>query len=263
MRVRSEMQIAQIPRIKILQIPVDVVCETEAIYFADQLVVLGQKGTIFAVNPEKIMRARENEELKCALDNSSLLIPDGVGVTWAARALALTDSMDRVAGADLMPKLCELAERKLYRVFLFGGKEEVNRRAVEELQLRFPALQISGRHHGYVNDLDGPALIREINASKTQILFVALGSPRQELWISRYQSELDVSVCQGIGGTLDILAGSVKRAPEVWRRNKLEWLYRLLNQPSRILRQATCIKFVTLVMLEVIVLRWFGKPNLR
>jgi N-acetylglucosaminyldiphosphoundecaprenol N-acetyl-beta-D-mannosaminyltransferase len=123
-------------------------------------------------------------------------------------------------------------------VFIYGAREEVSDKAVRELQLRYPALQIVGRANGYVSSDDMPALIERINESGAQVLFLALGSPRQENWFVKHAGQLrTVRVCQGIGGTLDTIAGNVKRAPRFWCRMNLEWFYRLMAEPKRLTRQ--------------------------
>ena len=137
-----------------------------------------------------------------------------------------------------MVAICELAERESYSVFLLGASEETSQRASQHLQRRFPKLKIAGRANGYADLAHEQAVCERIGASGANILFVALGSPSQERWIARNAPKLPVNVIQGIGGTLDVLAGSVRRAPRLWRSAGLEWLYRLLAQPTRIKRQS-------------------------
>ena len=136
-----------------------------------------------------------------------------------------------------MPRLCALAAAKGYRVFLFGASPDVNLEAAARLREEFPGLNIVGTQHGYVQDAEMPAVLARINEGKPDFLFIALGSPRQELWMARFLPQLQVKVCQGVGGTFDVLAGKVKRAPWLFRTIHLEWLYRLLSQPSRLARQ--------------------------
>jgi N-acetylglucosaminyldiphosphoundecaprenol N-acetyl-beta-D-mannosaminyltransferase len=138
----------------------------------------------------------------------------------------------------MMDQICRLSAEKGYRVFFYGAREEVSSRAAEVLQKRYPSLEIAGRANGYVTSEEMPALIERINNSGAQVLFLALGSPRQENWFATHASQLrSVRVCQGIGGTLDTIAGTVKRAPRFWCRLNLEWFYRLLAEPKRIGRQ--------------------------
>jgi N-acetylglucosaminyldiphosphoundecaprenol N-acetyl-beta-D-mannosaminyltransferase len=137
-------------------------------------------------------------------------------------------------------------------VYLFGAQESVNEIAAKELVRRFPGLTIAGRHHGYVDEQDMPDLIEAINRSGAAILFVALGSPRQELWMAQYRQQLHVGVCQGVGGTLDVLAGHVRRAPGLFIRLNLEWLYRLASNPRRLLRQTALPRFAGQVVRAVL-----------
>lgn len=234
-------------RIEILGVPVDCVGMQAALDYVDALVAQGQPSAIIAVNPEKVMKARQDPWLLDQLRGAKLLLPDGIGVVWAARFLHLA-RFERVAGADLMVALCERAEQRGYRVFLYGASPEVNAAARAALARRYPRLQIAGNRHGYVPQSEMDGLVGEINASGAEILFVALGSPRQEFWMSTYLPSLRVKVCQGVGGTFDVIAGTVRRAPERWRQLHLEWAYRLLREPRRLMRQAALPKFAWQVL---------------
>lgn len=233
-------------RIELLGVPVDCLSMNEALSHVDTMLSGSTPQTVIAVNPEKIMAARQDPFLLKFLQTSSLLIPDGIGVSLAAKSLGLGIT-ERVAGSDLMPNICELAAKKRRPIFIFGATPLVNRRAVLTLQRRYPGIQIAGHHHGYVKEADMPALIDSINTSGAEILFVALGSPRQERWIAEHLPQLKVKVCQGIGGTLDVLTGNVKRAPEKWRSANLEWLYRLMANPQRAFRQLALPHFTYLI----------------
>jgi len=147
--------------------------------------------------------------------------------------------VERIPGSDFIFDLCRLAVEENCGVFVYGAQETVNEKAVKVLQKMFPGLYISDRFHGYVSQEDMPELIERINASEAKILLLGLGSPRQEIWYSTHKDSLrHVRIVQGIGGTLDTVAGNVKRAPELWQRCCAEWLYRLIMQPSRIKRQS-------------------------
>jgi N-acetylglucosaminyldiphosphoundecaprenol N-acetyl-beta-D-mannosaminyltransferase len=229
-----------VKRIEILGVPVDCVTMAGAVAEAEALILRGDRpAAVLAVNPEKVIKAQDDPVLLNTLRGAGLLIPDGIGVVLAAKLLRL-GTMERVPGSELMPALCELAARKGYRVFVFGASREVNEKAVAEIERRYPGIQIAGRQHGYIKDEDMAGLVSAINGSQAQILFVALGSPRQELWMGEHLPRLEaVRVCQGVG----VLAGHVKRAPAFFRRVHLEWLYRLLSQPRRLLRQTALPKF--------------------
>lgn len=224
-------------RIEILGVPVDCITMDETINYAESMMKGQQPCAILAVNPEKVMRAQQDNGLLVQLRNAKLVIPDGIGVVFAARLLG-SRCPERVPGSELMPLLCQRAALSGYKVFLFGASPDVISCAVRVLQQRFAGIKIVGAQHGYVAEDDMPALVSTINAVQPDLLFVALGSPKQEKWIARYLPELKVKVCQGVGGTFDVIAGRVKRAPLLFRLIHLEWFYRLVSQPSRILRQA-------------------------
>jgi N-acetylglucosaminyldiphosphoundecaprenol N-acetyl-beta-D-mannosaminyltransferase len=206
--------------------------------------------TIVAVNPEKVIKAQADPVLDRALCGAGLLIPDGIGVVFAVRLL-WHQHIARVPGAELMPAICALAAQRGYRLFLYGAGPEVNKQAVTVLRQRFPGIRIVGHRDGYVSEADLPALIDEINRSEAQILFIALGSPRQELWMEAWLPALEhVRVCQGVGGTFDVIAGRVRRAPAMFRHLCLEWFYRLITEPKRAIRQISLPRFVYQVFRE-------------
>jgi N-acetylglucosaminyldiphosphoundecaprenol N-acetyl-beta-D-mannosaminyltransferase len=232
-------------------IPVDNLSMSEVVDRVDATIRARGQCSILAVNPEKIMAAQQRPELAQALQRSELLIPDGIGVVLALR-LKGQRVAGRVPGSELMPELCALAARRGYGVYLFGAREATNAFAAEVLVRMYPGLHVVGRHHGYVADADMEDVVDDINRSRAKILFVALGSPAQEIWIGRYRARLGVSALQGVGGTFDVIAGSVKRAPLLWRRLNLEWLFRLLAQPRRLLRQTAIPRFAYALVKEAL-----------
>lgn len=230
-------------RVDILSAPVDCVDMARALDAVDEMVRGDRARTILAVNPEKVIKAQSDALLRRALADAGLLIPDGIGVVLAARLLH-GQSITRVPGAELMPAICERATDRGYRVFLFGGSEAVNAAAAQVLRDRYPGIVIAGRQHGYVDDAGMGTVVDIINRSGANVLFIALGSPRQELWMEQHLSRLaQVRVCQGVGGTFDVLAGNVRRAPAWFRRLHLEWFYRLVTQPGRLMRQTALPRF--------------------
>ena len=230
-------------RIEILGVPVDAVGMADTLAFADRQAAEGEGcATIVAVNPEKAMRARRDGSLLSLLRGASLLIPDGIGIVWAARTLGL-GRFGRVPGSELMPNLCALAAERGYSVFLYGARPEVNAAAADALTRRFPGLRIAGRQHGYLGAEEMQDLIRQINDSQADMVFVALGSPAQEAWMAQHAPSLRAKLCQGVGGTFDVLAGRVRRAPKAFLALNLEWLYRLLREPSRVGRQVALLGF--------------------
>ena len=229
-------------RIEILGVPVDCLTMDRTVELAASVLAGNVAHSIVAVNPEKVMRARYDVRLRDQLRRAGVLIPDGIGVVIAARILGL-GRLQRVPGSELMPRLCELAGRTGRRVFLFGAAPDVNERAAQVLQTRYRGLTVAGTQHGCLKDGDMPDLVGRINSSQADILFVALGSPKQEDWIDRYLPQLNVKICQGVGGTFDVIAGRVRRAPAAFRAVHLEWFYRLVANPRRLHRQSALPRF--------------------
>jgi N-acetylglucosaminyldiphosphoundecaprenol N-acetyl-beta-D-mannosaminyltransferase len=238
-------------RVEILGVPVHCVTMAQAMDAVERMIAGGKPQAVMAVNPEKVMHARRNPALLAHLSRAALLIPDGIGVVLAARLLRL-GRLERVPGSELMPRLCERAAARGYTVFLFGAAPDANDGAAAALRRRWPALRIVGTHHGFVGPEAMPAVVERINRANPDLLFVALGSPQQEAWIDRYLPHLAVKVCQGVGGTFDVLAGRVKRAPSCFRRIHLEWFYRLMAEPRRVKRQMALPLFAWQVLRKAV-----------
>jgi len=175
-------------------------------------------------------------------------VPDGAGVVLGAKILGHSFKGGRVPGIELGEKIIEQCALKGYRVFLFGGKPGVAQTASEKLCEKYPGLIVCGTHDGYFQD-DGE-IIKEINDSRTDFLVVCLGVPKQELWMSKHRTELNVKLMAGLGGSIDGYAGIVKRAPEFFQKTGTEWLYRLIKDPKRIKRILKLPKFVFGTLLE-------------
>lgn len=205
--------------------------------------------SVLAVNPEKNFSVRNDRTLHETIKKADLLLPDGIGIVWAARML-YGARLERVCGADFIFDICQLAAKKGYGVFIFGASEKTNKKAADILKSKFPGLIVAGRSNGYVRRSEMEHLLDCINKSRAKILFIALGSPKQENWFAQYHHNLNfIRVCQCIGGTLDTISGNVKRAPEIWQKFYLEWFYRLISQPKRLRRQKVLPIFVFFVLL--------------
>jgi N-acetylglucosaminyldiphosphoundecaprenol N-acetyl-beta-D-mannosaminyltransferase len=235
-------------RLKILNIWVDPLTRDNAKERVRRILEKGKRAhSVFASNPEKNFTVPEDPALYEAYRNADILLPDGIGMVIAARMLH-GKRFSRIPGSEFIFDLCRIAADGGHGIFVYGAREEVNAGAVRILEERFPGLRVAGRANGYVSEAEMPDLVRRINESKAEILFVALGSPRQEKWFATHGKALrHVRICQGVGGTLDTITGHVKRAPEFWCRHNLEWLYRLLAEPSRIRRQKLLPVFAALV----------------
>lgn len=208
-------------------------------------------------NTEIVMMARKDEEMKRVLNDSDLVVPDGIGLIYGSKIRGCP-MKERVTGFDLSIRMLELANEKGYGVYLLGGKPGVGERAAENLKRKYPGLRISGVHHGYFKGAqDGISdseedrkILAQIEAGGTDILFVGMGYPKQERWIHGNREKIRAKVAIGNGGVTDILAGEAKRAPAVFQRLGLEWFYRLLKDPKRIGRQMNLPLFLLRVFVD-------------
>jgi len=195
-----------------------------------------------AINPEKVCYARGDATFHDIVRGATFHICDGSGTAAAVRILWGV-SIPRITGIDLFLRLLALAEEEKLGVFLLGTRPETIRLARDALLRMHPRLRCAGCRDGYFRDDESPSIVEEINASKADMLFVALGSPKQERWIARYRSQLEAPFCMGVGGSFDVLSGRVMRAPRVFRSTGTEWLYRLAREPSRWRRQRALFGF--------------------
>ncbi len=237
--------------IRILGIKINKVDMGQAINEIDKLIIDDNKNYIVTPNSEMIVMAQEDEELADILNNSSLNVADGAGVVLASKIYG--DKLtERVAGFDLMQHLLELASDKNYSIYLLGSKPGIVDLTSKIISTKYPGLKISGTHHGYLDKELQKKVIDEINHLRPDILFVGMGIPLQEKFIHNNLPQLEVKIAMTVGGSFDVLAGEVKRAPFLMQRLNLEWLYRLIQEPSRLGRMMALPKFVFLVLLDYI-----------
>lgn len=222
-------------QVNILGVRVDNVNEAAALARAAALVRDGGTHHVVTVNPEFVMEARRNPAFAAVLAAADLATPDGFGLLLAARYLG-TPLTGRATGVELTLGLARHAAEHGYRVFLLGAAPGVAATTATVLQARFPGLTIAGTYAGSPDPRHEPFLRQLIAAARPDILFVAYGHPRQDLWIARNQPFLQIPLAVGVGGTFDYLAGRVPRAPRWLRRIGLEWAYRMLRQPHRLPR---------------------------
>lgn len=200
-----------------------------------------KKSLIVAINPEKLMKAKDDPALKALLNRAEFQIPDGIGVIIASK-IQKGNITSRVTGVDMMDRIVREAARTGKSIFLYGAKPGVAEAAAAKLIDTYPDLKVAGTQDGYEKDTS--KVIAKINAAQPDILFVAMGSPKQELWIEEHRDNLYPILYQGVGGSFDVLAGNIKRAPAAFQKVGAEWLYRLLLEPSRIKRQMNLPKFL-------------------
>lgn len=236
-------------KVNILGVKVDKVTVAEAAEKICGMLSENKPHKIFTPNSEIIMLAYKDSEFCGILNDADMLTADGIGVVYASKILKNPIS-ERAAGYDIACSVVEKISKSGHRLFLFGGKPGVAEKAKENLEKKYPSLNIVGTRNGYFTPEEEPEIINEINAAKPDLVFVCLGAPAQEKWISRNCDKLSAKVFMGIGGSLDVFAGTAERAPDFWCNAGLEWLYRLLKQPSRIGRMTALPKFGITVLLK-------------
>lgn len=234
-------------RIDILGALIDAVDMREAERRVADLVRNGRPARVITMNPEFLYRAQRERELLAVANGADLVTADGVGIVWAARMTG-SPVPERVTGIDLMLRLVERAAAEGWSIFLLGAAPGVAEEAARRLCQRFPGLKVAGTHHGYFSPAEEDAVVEEIRRSGARLVFVALGAPKQELWIWKHIGELGPVVAMGVGGSFDVIAGRVKRAPAWAQKMHLEWLVRLLRQPSRWRRMTVLPRFAWLVL---------------
>ena len=230
-------------RVNILGVDVDAVTMAEAVDVVRRAMDTRAGVMVATANAEMLMRATHDEELRRILNASALVVPDGAGTVWAARHLGHA-MPERVAGYDLAQELLRRAPAEGRRVYFFGSAPGVAEKAKAKAEQMYPGIEIVGVRNGFFSPADNAAIIAEIRAACPDLLLVALGVPKQEKWIAAHLAELDVPVAIGVGGTLDVMAGVMKRAPHWMQKAKLEWLFRGLMQPKRAGRLLALPKFV-------------------
>lgn len=207
-----------------------------------------EKTFVVTANPEIVMKTREDPKYKQIVQSADYVVPDGAGILMAAKYMK-QPLQERIPGYDLMMDLMDFADKQGLSCYFLGAKEYINEKAVLEVEKRFPNLKIAGHHHGYF-DIDDPVIVEKVVKSKPDIVFVALGLPRQEEWIAAHKSKFSKGLFMGIGGSFDVLAGEVKRAPQKWIDLNLEWLYRLIKQPFRFKRIIKVFEFLIKIVLK-------------
>ncbi|WP_161878350.1 WecB/TagA/CpsF family glycosyltransferase [Alkalibacterium sp. MB6] len=229
-------------KITILGIPFDNMTRKEFLKALYQRMEDKQKTFLVTANPEIVMFAKDNKDYFDLLLQADFIAPDGIGIVRASKALN-TPIKERVPGFELMIGLLELANLHQKRVYFIGAKEDIIGLAVENVKKEWPSIRIAGSHHGYFDHND-PAIIEQVKATKPDIVLVAFGFPRQEKWIQRYLNEASYGIAVGVGGSFDVLSGKVKRAPSIVQRFHVEWLYRLMKEPSRYKRMSVLPLFL-------------------
>lgn len=201
-----------------------------------------EKTFVVTANPEIVEYANEHKDYKDIIISADYITPDGVGIIMASKWLN-QPLQERITGFDLMNELFRVADEKALKVYLLGAEENVIEAAALKVKELYPGLELVGYNHGYI-DIKDDTLPKSIAELEPDIILTALGFPRQEKWVSRHYALFNKGLFMGVGGSFDVLAGKVNRAPVFWQKMRLEWLYRLIQQPSRWKRMLALPRFV-------------------
>lgn len=234
-------------RIRILGIPVDRVTAEEAAERCKKLLDGTSCSFIVTPNPEIVFNASKDAELGKIIEEADMVIPDGIGLVYASRIIG-KPLRERVTGIDFLEKMLRYLQETGKSVFLLGSRPGVAEKASEKMKEKYPGLIVAGTHHGYFKPEEEEKILEAINAAKPDFLCVALGSPKQDKFIHRYKGRLSAKAAIGVGGSLDVWAGELKRAPEFYRKYGLEWLYRLIQEPHRYKRMSVLPVFMIKVI---------------
>ena len=218
---------------ELLGVRVAAVTMEQALGIVDRAVTTRRPLQIGVVNVAKVVKMRRDVNLRADVLSSDLVLADGMAVVWASRLLGCPVP-ERVTGIDLMMGMLARANRAGRRVYFLGAKPEVLGGVLGRIKREYPGISIAGSHHGYFTESEEGAIAALVEAARPDILLVAITSPRKERFLSRWSRQLAVPVSHGVGGSFDVFAGYVQRAPERWQRMGLEWLYRIKQEPRRL-----------------------------
>ncbi|MCQ6561205.1 WecB/TagA/CpsF family glycosyltransferase [Paenibacillus mendelii] len=235
---------------RIMGIPFPKMTMDQSVQVLSKVVEKEQTGLFHVVtgNPEIVMSCQHDKQLRSIVDEAGLVTADGIGIVMVSR-LRGGNLPERVTGCDLLYKLLEAGNQEKWSFYFLGADEPTSQQAAERIRRDYPNVSILGRHHGFFNEEEEVKIIEEIRAATPDFLIVALGAPYAERWIHKHKEILHAKIAMGVGGSLDIIAGKVRRAPRVWQKFHMEWLFRLINQPSRWKRQLILPRFAVRALL--------------
>jgi N-acetylglucosaminyldiphosphoundecaprenol N-acetyl-beta-D-mannosaminyltransferase len=243
-------------RTKFLNYNIDNLTLDETVDKVIELINNGRTNQHVVLNAAKIAMMEDDKELADIVNSCDLINADGISIIFASWFLG-NKIKERVTGIDLMLRLFEVADRKGYRVYLLGAREEIIQKVVKILKKEHKGLEIAGYRNGYFDENEEPEIIREINNSKCHILFVGTSTPKKEFFLNKYKDILEVPFCMGVGGSFDVVAGGKQRAPQWVQRIGCEWLYRFFQEPRRLWKRYSILnfKFIFIVLRYLILKR--------
>lgn len=227
--------------VNILGVPFSITNHKTLIDHIERHIQREEKSFIITANPEIVMRANDDGSYMANLHRATYITADGIGIVKASRILGQAVP-ERVTGYDVMMELLHLSNQNKYKIYLLGAHRDTLEAAKANINITHPHIEIVGSHEGYF-DWNENSIVDEISEAQPDLVFVALGAPKQEKWIAEHLDYFDQGVFICVGGSFDVVAGKVKRAPMSWQNKNLEWLYRLLKQPSRWRRMLALPRF--------------------
>ena len=223
-------------KVNFIGIPLDNLSMSETLDKIENAIFNNKQIHHCVINAGKVVKMQSDKELKESVISSDIINADGMSIVWAARFFGL-DIKERVAGIDLMDNLVELAYKKNYNCFFLGAREHVVKKIVDHYSIKYSNHVISGYRNGYFNIEEEKIIIDQIIKSRPNFLFVAMTSPKKEIFLNKYKEKLkSINLIMGVGGSFDVLSGEVKRAPSFIQKIGLEWLYRFAQEPRRMWR---------------------------
>ena len=241
------------PSVELFDIPVMAVTMPQVMGMVDEAIKTNSRLDIGVVNAAKVVNMHRNPELRDAVLSSDVIFADGAAVVWASKILG-RPLPERIAGIDLMWEMYKKGDENQYRVFCFGATEEVNAKVADIIKNEFPNLILAGRRNGYYQDSEEEGIVAQIEEANADILLVAMTSPKKEKFMAKWGDRMGVHVIHGVGGSFDVMAGKVKRAPVIWQKAGMEWLYRVLQEPRRMWKRYTVTNslFIWMLIKELI-----------
>jgi N-acetylglucosaminyldiphosphoundecaprenol N-acetyl-beta-D-mannosaminyltransferase len=239
----------QIPFVRIFGVPVSKMSMQQTVAYLTEAIGQKRPHQIITANPIMVMAAMDDPAYMSMMQQAELIVPDGTGVVWAAGYVG-EPVAERVPGYDLLHELMKVGEPKGWKVYLLGASTEVIEAAASKLQETYAGIQVVGCRNGYFGDEQDDEVIEAIVQAVPDILLVGRSAAKQEPWIAKYKQQLQVPIMMGVGGSFDVLSGKLKRAPVFFRKLRLEWFYRLMQEPWRFKRMLTLPKFAVKVIRE-------------
>ena len=224
------------PIYRLFGIGINAVSMADTLALVERAIGGGDRLLIGVVNAAKAVNMHRDRALRKAMDACDIVLADSIAVVWALRLLG-RKLPERIPGIDLMHAMLRDGQTRGYRVYLLGATEEVSRIVEDRMAELYPGVVVAGRRNGFYKPDEERAIVSAIHDAKADILFVAMSPPKKEIFLAQWREELGVAVCHGVGGAFDVVAGKTKRAPAMWQRLGMEWLYRVVQEPRRMWRR--------------------------